>query len=80
VECLHTLEGHILELHVKDVTAGDEDADLGKGTIDFPAVIRELQRQQFRNPLYIEYEHNFGNNVADIKNECRWFAGLQHYH
>jgi len=75
VECLRTLRGHILELHVKDVGAGDEDADLGKGTIDFPAVIRELRRQGFTNPLYIEYEHNFENNVAAVKNECRWFNG-----
>lgn len=78
VSCLRTLRGHILELHIKDVDAGGNDADLGKGTIDFPAVVQELQQQHFRGGLYIEYEHNFEDNVTAIKNERIWFTKLHH--
>ncbi|MBS0028734.1 sugar phosphate isomerase/epimerase family protein [Chitinophaga sp. 22321] len=69
VGCLKKLEGHILEVHLKDINDAGEDVNVGEGIINYPAVIRELKRQQFRGRIYVEYEHDFENNVPGIKSE-----------
>jgi L-ribulose-5-phosphate 3-epimerase len=77
VACLKKLEGHILEIHVKDINKNREDVRVGEGIIDYQAVIRELKRQHFSGSLYIEYEHDFDNNVAGVKSELAYFNKVQ---
>lgn len=71
VECLRKLEGHLLGVHAKDLDEfGDieaNDVKLSTGVIDYKAVIAELNRQGFDGPIYIECEHNWDNNFADVK-------------
>lgn len=77
-ECLKKLEGHILGIHLKDVdSVGNKDArdmNVGTGVIDFPKVIAELKRQQFKGMIYVECEHNFQNNLPDIKQSLDYFT------
>src|SRR5690625_1726497 len=59
LESLKKLEGHIIESHFKDVSEDSpqaEDTVWGTGVCDIPAVIKELQRQNFKGLLSIEYE------------------------
>ncbi|HZF63795.1 MAG TPA: sugar phosphate isomerase/epimerase family protein [Chitinophagaceae bacterium] len=77
VKCLNQLKGHILSIHLKDIaktTDGKgEDVTVGKGTINFDGVVRELKNQNFAGLVYVECEHNIDNNVPDVK------AAVQHF-
>lgn len=76
VECLKKLEGRIIILHFKDVndkSPESYDVPWGTGVIDVPAVLAELKRQGFRGLFDIEYEHNWYNNVPEIKESVENF-------
>lgn len=80
VECLRKLEGHIIGIHLKDISeAGNpnaKDVNPGTGVIDFPAVLAELKRQKFTGYIQVECEHNLDNNVADVKDALRYIDEL----
>ncbi len=69
-ECLKKLSGHILGVHLKDIdeSGNTEAADVivGKGVIDFPAVVNELKSQQFKGVIHLECEHKMENNLAEV--------------
>lgn len=80
-ECLQKLDGHILGMHLKDVDqAGmaDKTADVavGTGVIDFKSVVAELKRQQYKGMIFVECEHNFGENLPDIMNAISYIDTL----
>lgn len=58
VEAIKKLEGHIIALHLKDITAYNnpelKDVPLGAGIIDYPAVFEELKRQHFKGNIILE--------------------------
>lgn len=70
VDCLKKLDGRVLGVHLKDVkTFGDrfgEDTVVSLGVIDFPAIFKELRRQNFKGMLSIEHESNWTNSLPDI--------------
>ncbi len=80
VTCLEKLKGHILGVHVKDITEfGNlkaKDVSPGKGVIDFTKVVKELKRQQFKGYVHIECEYNLENNVKDIKETIKYINEL----
>lgn len=43
------------------------DVRIDSGVIDYKSVRKELNRQKFRGPIYIECEHDWENNVEDVK-------------
>ena len=71
VECLKKLEGHIISSHYKDMNLmNDLEAHtviFGEGVLDMPAILAELDRQNFDGVYTIEYEYNWENSVPDIK-------------
>jgi sugar phosphate isomerase/epimerase len=70
VECLKKLEGHIIGVHLKDIVEFNNtkanDTVVSKGVIDFPAVLTELKRQNFKGMLSIEHESNWYHNLPDV--------------
>lgn len=76
-ECLNKLKGHILGIHLKDVdekgNTKAQDVVPGTGVTDFAAVVKELKRQKFAGYVYVECEHNWENNVPDVK------AAIEHF-
>lgn len=71
VECLKKLEGHLISIHAKDLDVfGKIDANdvkVGSGVIDYPAVMEELRRQNFTGPVFVECEHDWEDNLDDVK-------------
>lgn len=69
LECLKVLEGRIVSFHFKDlneVARNAHDVPWGQGVADVPALLAEMQRQGFRGPISIEYEHNWLNSLPEI--------------
>jgi len=79
-KCLNQLKGHILGIHLKDVDQFDnteaEDVIVGKGKINFSAIIKELKDQNFKGIIYMECEHKMNDNVADIIESIQYFNKL----
>lgn len=78
VESLQKLSGRIAELHVKDISEFGNieaaDVNLGEGVIDWPAVVKELKKQNFKGKAYMETEHNFEDNLEDVKHNIKYFS------
>jgi sugar phosphate isomerase/epimerase len=71
------LEGHVIQLHVKDLNEknkkGAHDVHWGTGVSNIDGVIKELKRQRFKGVLSVEYEHNWYNNVPDVSASVNYF-------
>jgi sugar phosphate isomerase/epimerase len=70
VDCLKELQGHIIGVHLKDIVKFNDpkarDTVVSKGVVDFPAVLAELKRQNFKGMLSIEHESNWYHNLPDV--------------
>ena len=81
VECLKALEGHLISIHAKDLDEfGNIDANdikLGTGVIDYPAVMAELKRQNFDGPIFVECEHDWEDNLADVNFAVEYLEELK---
>lgn len=70
VDCLKELQGHIIGVHLKDIVKFNDslalDTVVGKGVVDFPAVLAELKRQNFQGMLSIEHESNWYHSLGDV--------------
>lgn len=76
VECLKKLEGHIIQLHFKDLNKTGKDAHdvhWGTGVSNVDAVLAELKRQKFKGLFSVEYEHNWYNSVPDVIASVKYF-------
>jgi sugar phosphate isomerase/epimerase len=77
VESLKKLEGHVIQLHVKDLNEKNKkqahDVHWGTGVSNIDGVIMELKRQRFKGLLSVEYEHNWYNNVPDVTESVNYF-------
>lgn len=79
VECLKQLDGHLLEIHLKDIDDPSPDANdvlVGTGVVDFEAVVLELRRQKFDGLVYVECEHQMEDNLADVTDAIIYFQKL----
>jgi sugar phosphate isomerase/epimerase len=80
VKCLQQLNGHIIELHLKDLDAsGKEDANdvnVGTGVIKFADVVEELRKQNFKGIVYVECEHKMEYNLPEVVEAVRYFNDL----
>ena len=79
VESLKKLQGHIIEVHLKDVIDAkdpSEETIWGKGGNDMKAVFTELNRQHFKGMMSIEYESNPADNMSEISQSINFFNTL----
>jgi len=70
VACLKKLEGHIKELHFKDIASASSEAKdtvWGTSVCGLDGMVRELYRQRFQGLFAIEYEADPQNNVPQIQ-------------
>jgi sugar phosphate isomerase/epimerase len=78
VDAVKKLEGHILGIHLKDIEAYNNpeltDVRIGTGVVDFPAVFRELKRQNFNGFIYIEKDtQEPGSNVQAVQEAAKYY-------
>lgn len=77
VECLKKLEGHVIGVHLKDISTFNDvkapDVPVGKGVINYPAVFDELARQRFSGMMSIEQESNWYHSLPDVINTVSYY-------
>lgn len=79
VESLQKLEGHVMQLHVKDLHeqgAKAHDVHWGQGVTNIASVIQELKRQKFKGILSAEYEYNWRHNTPDVQASVEYFRSV----
>lgn len=78
VECLRKVEGRLISFHFKDLNEfgvrGAHDVHWGTGLGNISGVMNEMKRQGFEGPISVEYEHNWDNNVPDVRASIEYFA------
>ena len=78
VDCLKKLEGHVFELHFKDLDAFGKheahDVPWGGGKSDAAGILAELKRQGFQGLIHVEYETGEGAALeANVAKCVAWF-------
>lgn len=76
VAALQQLEGRIVSLHLKDMSAkgmAGHCVPFGTGELDVAGVLAELKRQRFAGLFSIEYEHNADHPFPAVRQSVHWF-------
>ena len=76
VECLKLLEGRVICLHFKDLTAKDpeaHDVPWGTGKSNARGMLEELKRQKFHGAFCIEYEYHWETSLPEIAQCIQFF-------
>lgn len=78
LEAIKKLSGHILGVHLKDVSAYNDpslkDVVVGTGVVKFPEIFAELKKQNFNGYIYIERDSiEPGGNVSSVKKEIAYY-------
>lgn len=78
LDAVKKLSGHIIAIHLKDIAAYNNpalvDVPVGTGVIDFPAIFRELKKQGFKGPIYIERDAtDLPSNLPSVIQEVKYY-------
>src|SRR4051812_15751160 len=78
LDAVKKLSGHIIAIHLKDIAAYNDpklrDVPVGTGVIDFPAIFKELKKQGFKGPIYIERDaEDKPSNLPSVKQEIKYY-------
>lgn len=76
VAALRQLEGRIVSLHLKDMSAKGKDGHcvpFGTGELDVAGVLAELKRQRFAGLFSIEHEHDVDQPFPAVRQSVHWF-------
>lgn len=70
VESLKKLQGHVIEVHMKDLLStavNAEDTVWGRGNCNIQGVLEELHRQHFKGLISVEHESHPGDNIPEMR-------------
>jgi len=69
----------LFDLHIKDVTATGKEGkaiEIGRGIIDFPAVVKALNNINYKGMCSIEYEKDMTDPLPGIAESIGFFKGV----
>ena len=69
----------IFDMHIKDVTAdgtGERAIQMGRGTIDFPALVSALKKIEYSGRCSIEFEMNVQDPLPGLAESVGYFRGV----
>lgn len=79
VACLKKRDGHIVQLHFKDMSEKSREAHdvhWGTGVSNIEEVLKTLEKQNFKGLFSVEYEYNWDNNVPDVTKSVQYFRKI----
>lgn len=69
----------LFDLHIKDVTLAAKDGkavEMGRGVINYPAVVQALYKIKFTGMCSIEFEKDMGDPMPGIAESIGYFRGI----
>lgn len=72
-------KNRLFDLHIKDVTEGVETGkatEIGRGVIDFPALVKSLKKIHYAGVCSIEYEKDMKDPMVGIAESIGYFKGV----
>lgn len=69
----------LFDLHIKDVSKAEKDGkaiEIGRGVIDFPALVKALHKIGYKGVCSIEYEKDMTDPMAGIAESIGYFKGV----
>ncbi len=72
--------GHrVYEMHIKDMTSNTNDAkdcEIGRGVIDFPALVKALEKTRYKDHCSIEMEKDASDPLPGLAESVGFFRGV----
>ena len=78
-KAIREYKSRLFDLHIKDVDSTAKDAkaiEIGRGMIDFPAVVKALRDINFQGVCSIEFEKDMTDPLAGIAESIGFFRGV----
>lgn len=78
-KAIRDYRNRLFDLHIKDVSLAARDGkaiEIGRGVINFPAVVASLRRVRFQGVCSIEYEKDMTDPLAGIAESIGYFKGV----
>lgn len=72
-------KARLFDLHIKDVTAAAKDGkaiEIGRGVIDFKALVKALQKVGYKGVCSIEFEKDMTDPLAGLAESLGYFKGV----
>jgi inosose dehydratase len=69
----------VFDLHIKDVTEAVKDGkaiEVGRGIIDFPALVRALNKIKYKGFCSLEFEKDMSDSLPGIAESAGFFKGV----
>jgi inosose dehydratase len=69
----------LFDLHIKDVSLAAKDGkaiEIGRGAIDFPALVKALQKINYKGVCSIEFEKDMNDPLVGIAESIGYFKGV----
>lgn len=69
----------LFDLHIKDVSIAAKDGkaiEIGRGVIDFPALVKSLNKIGYKGVCSIEFEKDMADPLAGIAESIGYFKGV----
>jgi inosose dehydratase len=79
VKAIKEYKSRLFDLHIKDVTAAAKDGkavEIGRGVIDFNAVIKTLEKVVYKGMCSIEFEKDMTDPLPGIAESIGYFRGV----
>lgn len=78
-EAIRLYRSRIFDLHIKDVTLAARDGkaiEVGRGVIDFPALVKSLHKIRYQGICSIEFEKDMTDPLAGLAESTGYFKGV----
>jgi sugar phosphate isomerase/epimerase len=72
-------KNRIFDLHIKDVTLAAKEGkaiEVGRGVIDFPALVKALRKSNYQGICSIEFEKDMTDPLAGLAESAGYFRGV----
>lgn len=69
----------VFDLHIKDVSAAVKDGkaiEIGRGVIDFPALVKALNKIKYKGYCSLEFEKDMSDSLPGIAESAGYFKGV----
>ncbi|MDF2193267.1 sugar phosphate isomerase/epimerase [Paraflavitalea sp. CAU 1676] len=78
-EVVKLYKSRLYDLHIKDVSLAAKDGkaiEVGRGVIDFPALVKALQKIRYQGVCSLEFEKDMSDPLAGIAESAGYFKGV----